>query len=412
MRSILKNWSTAAKILFAARFLRSITQGCLVVDFTLYLRLLHWSATAIGALLGGSFVLGAVLSLLVGPASDRIGCKALLVFYEIAMASAFFTTAWTIDPWAIGCAAVFAGFGRGANGAPGCFVPAELNWLSRFVPARRLGAAYSVNAAMGFIGMGVGALLAIMPALLAAAQIGATAYRPLFLLGGGIALVIAALLAMTPEAGSTYESIPKNSSPIDATSVLAKTDRYRIGQITLINVFSGVSLGLSGPLIAYWFAVKFHLDALHIAPVLALAFFASAFSAFVTGWLAEAFGSTRVFVLLQAVGTLLLFSFPFMPSFPFAALVWILRFAIERGATGAMEAVIIGLVKSSNRGLAGGVSTASLALPRALGPIAAGRWIANGDMTAPFLAAAVLQTVYTVLFGMAFISRDRDITKY
>ncbi len=408
MRSIWKNWSIPAKTLFAARFLRSITQGCLVVDFTLYLRFLHWSATSIGALLAGSFVLGALLSLLVGPASDRMGSKLLLVFYEIAVALAFFTTACTIDPWAIGCAAVFAGFGRGANGAPGCFVPAELNWLSRLVRPGRLGAAYSVNTAMGFIGMGVGALLAIVPALVA----GTTEYRPLFLMGGGIALVIAALLAITPEARARRTSVSKTVVPIDIEVITKKTDRYRMGQIVVINVFSGISLGLSGPLIAYWFAVKFHLDALHIGPVLAMAFFASAFAAFTTGWLAETFGSARVFVAMQAVGTLLLFSFPFIPSFSLAAMVWILRFAIERGATGAMEAVIVGLVGFRNRGLAGGISTASLALPRALGPIGAGRWIAEGDLMAPFLTAAVLQTVYAVLFGIAFMSRDRDITNY
>ncbi len=403
-------WPGPARRLFAARFLRSLAQGSLVVDFTLYLRLLHWSATAIGALLAGSFVLGAVLSLLVGPASDRCGCKPLLVGYELAIALAFFATAWTTNPWVIGCAAVFAGFGRGANGAPGCFVPAELSWLARVVPAARRGAAYSINTAMGFIGMGLGALLAITPAFWTRLLPGAAGYRPLFLLGGGIAVAIASLLAATPEQLPCAPAEREARAPPPRSAPLRRGERRRLWQIAIISLFSGVSLGLSGPLIAYWLAVKFRVDPMHIAPVLAVAFVAAALSAFATAWLAERFGAARSFVFLQGFGILLLFSFPFIPSFTLAAAVWILRFAIERGATGAMEAVIMGLVRAHKRGLAGGLGTASLALPRALGPLAAGYWIAAGDLATPFVIAAALQSIYAALFGIAFFSRDRAIT--
>jgi len=75
-----------------------------------------------------------------------------------------------------------------------------------------------------------------------------------------------------------------------------------------------------------------------------------------------------------------------------------------------MEAVIMGLVRAHKRGLAGGLGTASLALPRALGPLAAGYWIAAGDLATPFVIAAALQSIYATLFGIAFFSRDRSIT--
>ncbi len=388
-----------------ARFLRSLTQGCLVVDFALYLQLLHWTGSAIGALLGGSFVFGAILSLAVGPASDRFGCKRLLVGYELATAMAFFATASTPNPWIIGAGAVFAGFGRGANGAPGCFVPVELSWLAAHVPGERRAAAYSANTAGGFLGMGLGAIFAIAPSLWPNALPGASGYTPLFMFGGAVALLIAVLLSTTPEQPLHGASIrPADENP-RLPQTLRPDERRRLWQIGLISLFSGLSLGLSGPLIAYWYAVKFHVDPLHIAPVLAIAQFAAALAAFATGVLANKFGSACSFVVLQAFGAILLFGFPFIASFQLAAIVWILRFAIERGATGAMEAVVMGLVGGGNRGLAGGLSTASLALPRALGPVAAGHWIAEGDFARPFLIAAALQTIYAGLFATAFLPR-------
>ncbi len=399
-------WPSPAWRLFAARFLRSLAQGCLVVDFTLYLRRLHWTGTSIGAVLAGSFVLGAGLSLLVGPASDRFGCKRLLIGYEVAVALAFFAVAWSARPAVIAGAAVFAGFGRGANGAPGCFVPVELNWLAGVIPAARRGAAYSVNTAAGFLGMGLGALLAIAPALWPHALPGASGYRPLFLAGGVLALVIAGLLATTPERRPP-ERRAASPPPLPP---LAHDERRRLWQLGLISLFSGVSLGLSGPLIAYWFAVKFHLNPMQIAPVLAAAYFAAALSAAVTGELARRFGAARSFVFLQGFGAVLLLGFPFLPAFPLAAVVWIVRFAIERGATGAMEAVMMTLVGAGRRGLAGGLGTAALALPRGLGPLMAGDWIAANDLAAPFLLAAALQAVYVALFGAAFSSRDRALT--
>ena len=382
-----------------------------MVDFALYLRLLHWTGSAIGALLGGSFVIGALLSLAVGPASDRFGSKRLLVGYELATAMAFFATASTSNPWVIGASAVFAGFGRGANGAPGCFVPAELAWLATHVPASRRGAAYSVNTAAGFLGMGLGAFLAVAPSLWPDALPGASGYRPLFLFGGVIAVSIAALLYATPEQPLHGHGLQPSEDNHRAPRALRPDERRRLWQIGLISLFSGISLGLSGPLIAYWYAVKFHVDPLRIAPVLAIAQLAAACAAVGTGALAQKFGTARSFVLLQTVGAILLFVFPFIGSFHLAAVVWIVRFAIERGATGAMEAVVMGLVGAGKRGFAGGLSTASLALPRALGPIAAGHWIAEGNLARPFLIAAALQALYVGFFGISFIPSAKNSEK-
>ena len=70
------------RLLLATRFVRSIGQGALAVDFALYLRALGWSAVAISAVLSAALITGVVLTLFAGPLSDRGGRRRFLFAYE------------------------------------------------------------------------------------------------------------------------------------------------------------------------------------------------------------------------------------------------------------------------------------------------------------------------------------------
>ncbi|HOL37483.1 MAG TPA: MFS transporter, partial [Rubrivivax sp.] len=72
----------------AARAARSVGQGALVAAFALYLHALGWSAPAIGATLSGALVVGAALTLAVGPLGDRLGRRRFLLGYEVLQAAA------------------------------------------------------------------------------------------------------------------------------------------------------------------------------------------------------------------------------------------------------------------------------------------------------------------------------------
>ena len=66
------------RLLLATRFVRSIGQGALAVDFALYLHALDWSAVAISAVLSAALITGVVLTLVAGPLSDRGGRRRFL----------------------------------------------------------------------------------------------------------------------------------------------------------------------------------------------------------------------------------------------------------------------------------------------------------------------------------------------
>jgi len=70
------------RLLIGMRAARSIGQGAMVAAFTLYLHALGWSATAIGAVLMGALLFGTLLTIIVGPLSDRGGRRAFLLGYD------------------------------------------------------------------------------------------------------------------------------------------------------------------------------------------------------------------------------------------------------------------------------------------------------------------------------------------
>ena len=70
------------RLLIGMRAARSLGQGAMVAAFALYLHALGWTATAIGAVLMGALLFGTLLTIIVGPLSDRGGRRAFLLGYD------------------------------------------------------------------------------------------------------------------------------------------------------------------------------------------------------------------------------------------------------------------------------------------------------------------------------------------
>ncbi|MGA7965094.1 MAG: MFS transporter, partial [Gammaproteobacteria bacterium] len=155
-----------ARRLIGLRMARSLGQGALVVDLALYLKALGWSGLAIGGTLAGTGLIAATLSMVVGIASDRSQRRGFLVTAEVLTIACACAALATSNPWVLVPAIMFAGFGRGANGAASFFGPAEQAWMAIVVQPVERGYVYSLNLAAGSVGMAVGAALAVLPEVL------------------------------------------------------------------------------------------------------------------------------------------------------------------------------------------------------------------------------------------------------
>jgi MFS family permease len=387
--------------LILARGLRSVGQGALVVDFALYLHALHWSGIAIGLLLGSVGIFGAALSLLIGMISDRLRRKPFLLIYEgIALLSSV-VALLTAQPLLLAGVAIAGGFGRGANGAAGPFSPAEQAWLAEQVLPARRGWVYSLNTAFGFFGMGLGAAVAMLPAFWTVWLSGALAYRPLFAL---VSLASIGNLILLAQAHEDYHG-PK---PIDSVEKQKRAAEIRhqenqtLTKLVLINVFNGVAIGLTGPLMSYWFALRFDVGPAAIAPVMAATFIVTGASSLFAGKLSEQVGIIHSVVWTRLLGLILLVLIPLMPIYWLAALLYLLRSALNRGSAGARQALAVGLVRDERRGLATSLNAVSFQLPQSLGPSIAGYLLDASEFTLPFYMAAVFQAIYLVAYQYAF----------
>jgi len=402
----------------AARALRSVAQGALAADFVLFLRALHWQAGTIGLLLTASSLAGGVLGLAVGPVSDRVGRRPFLLIYQAALTVS--TLAVLADPrgWVLVGAAVVFGYGLGANGAAGPFAPAEQAWLARHVPARERGAVFSLNAAIGFWGMGVGSVIGGLVPLWAPLLPGAREYLPLFALTLALSAVnywqIAALREVLPARAAGRPPVAAETPPPDATAPHAETpppdaearvhreENRVLALLVASNAVNALGIGLFGPLLPYWFSARYGVGPGAVGSVYGVTFILTGLASIVTGQLVARIGLVRSIVWVRVVGVAMLVAMPFMPTFGWAAALYAARSVLNRGSVGARQAFGVGIVRDQRRGLASSLNNVSWSLPASIGPGVGGWLMAIGSLNLPLYLAASLQLAYAVLFGTLF----------
>jgi len=420
----------------SARFLRSIGQGALVVDFILYLRDLHWSAVTIGVLLTAAGLAGTALMLVSGVLSDRFGRRPFLLGYQVATAVG--SLAVVLDPrsWVLVGATVLLGYGRGANGVAGPFGPVEQAWLAQSVEPARRGQVFSLNGALGFWGMGVGSLLGAAVPWFSHLLPGGAAYEPLFVLSMAVAVInllqVASIrgadLARRPagagaargdgrgagEGGRAPEGRSGATAPDPAARPWSGDERevrrrenVAMALLTAVNSVNALGIGLFSPLLPYWLSVRYGVGGGAIGSVYALTFLLTGISSIATGELTTRIGLVRAVVWVRLLGVVLLAAMPLMPSYGWAAAIYVLRSVFNRGSAGARQAFGVGLVRDERKGLASSLNGLSMRLPSAVGPAIAGWLMEGGSLDLPFYLAAGLQLLYVVLFGTVLGRYDR-----
>lgn len=406
-----RRWTTLprdTRLLLAARAARSVGQGALIVAFALYLDALGWSAPAIGALFTAGLLIDTALIVALGPASDRLGRRVFLLAYEAAQAAAAVTALCTAAPAALAIAAVVGGFGRGANGSSGPFAPIELSWLSQALPRRERGRVYSLNMAIGFSGMGIGALLGAGPALLGELLPGPLAYRPLFalVLAGSLVCLVLIALARDAPAAAPQATTARTAADAEADRATRRSENALMRWLFGVNALNGIAIGLVGPLMTYWFAVRFGRGPADIGPVMALAYGVTAVSSLFAGRLVDRIGVVRAVVWMRSLGVAILLVLPLVPSFWMAAALHVVRSALNRGTAGARQALTVSLVRPHRRGAAVSTGSVAIQLPRAIGPLFAGLLFGGGMLAAPFYIAAGFFGAYIYAYQRVFSAHD------
>jgi MFS family permease len=386
--------------LLAARAARSVGQGATIASFSLYLQALGLSGAAIGTVLMAGLLFGAVMTSIVGPLSDKVSRRALLIGYEIAAALAALIAMLAPDVKVLLVAATVAGFGRGANGAAGPFSPVEQAWLARELGGEARRRAFSINATLGFLGMAAGAALIALPAALGHGFRDPASYRALFALplAGSVAslILICRTRISAPEVPAAVAADHGNDAHI------TRAENRLLRRLAGVSAINGLAIGIVNPLIAYWFLRRFDEGPAAIGPALAVSFVLASAGSVLGGWLSRRLGVIGSVVWMRLIGLGALVAIPFCPTFLLAAGLYALRSAFNRGTAGARQVLAAGLTRAERRGLSASIQSLSTQLPRAAGPVLGGWLIHRGEFAAPFLLTAGLQALYLFLYRRFF----------
>lgn len=397
------------KFLIAARTTRSVGQGVTVVSFSLYLHALGYNGAAIGVVLMAGLLFGALLTLIVGPLSDRRGRRGLLLAYEFTAAVASLAAMLSAREFVLIAAATVAGFGRGANGAAGPFAPVEQAWLAREVSEADRRHIFALNATCGFFGMALGAALAGLPSLFGRGFGDIESYRLLFSIPLVGSLMSIVLIAFAAEGAIRLPEATQHLHGVTLLEIVRRENR-QLRRLALTNAVNGLAIGIIGPLIAFWLARRFDEGPTLIGPALAVSFLLGGLSSTFGGWLGVRFGAVRSVLWMRSCGLLLQFAVPFAQSFEVASGLYALRSAFNQGTAGMRQSVAVGLTRVERRGLAASIQSLSLQIPRAAGPVIGGWMIHAGEFVLPFLLATALQGLYLFLYHLYFSPLDRART--
>ncbi len=385
-------------LLLSAAFLRSMGIGLTGVLLALYLAQAGLSAGAIGVVvavgLGGS----AAATLLVTLAADRLGRRTTLLGLALLAAAGGVVLAVATHLGVFLLAAFFGmlnGMGRDRGGA----VALEQAMVPETVPAARRTWALAWYNLLLDTGGALGGLAGSLPYVLrqAYAMDVLESYRWTF---GFYTLLMLAGAVLYLGIGRRVE-VHTASGSAPPVSPAAKKIVYRLAALfTLDSVGGGF---LTNTLLAYWFFRRFGVGEEWLGPLFFAAGLANAGGHLAAAWIAGRIGLVNTMVFTHIPASLLLIAVAFVPSFGWAAALFLMRELLARMDVPTRQSYTLALVAPSERTFASGVTNLTRNVSWAAAPSLAG-WLMQSAATlsVPLFCGAGLKIFYDLLLYASF----------
>ena len=392
------------RLIVAGRALRSVTLGYLNVIVPIYLARMGYSAVRVGAVFTAGALGSMALTGGVGLLADRFGRKPLLVALALLTAASGLGFAlgrrYIVLLVAAAIGTMGRGGGAGAGGAFGPYFPAEQALIAEHAGNAHRTSAFGLLALVGVLGAAVGSLVATLPTLLHdAAGVGVlTGDRALFLLTAAIGVMMAVVVLPVTER-------PRTPRPRGAPRLGTNTSRL-LPRFLLTNATNGLAVGMLGPVLVYWFHVRYGASSAALGALYFIANLAAAPSNVVAPALARRMGAVRAVVSTRLVAVVLLAAMALMPAFWMAAVLFLLRTQVNTLSNPIRQSFMMGVVDEADRSTAAGLSNLPLQALSGAGPAIAGQLMQSVWLDLPLELAAALQGVNAALYW-AFFRNER-----
>ena len=388
--------------LFSTRIIRLYCYGFLSVILALYLAQVGLRDQQIGLLFTLTLVGDAGISLWLTTSADRIGRKRTLIVGAVLMLGAGVVFLVTRNLLLLLAAAIFGVLSPSGNEI-GPFLSVEEAALTQLLANEKRTQAFAWYNFVGSFATATGALSGgwLAQALQVRGMPTVDAYRVVlagYALGGFILALLFLTLSRDVETAATPQPEPTRR-------VLglhrSRNVVMRLSALFALDAFAGGLIMQA--MIAYWFHVKFGIDAGIIGSIFFGTNVLAGISALLAAKIANRIGLINTMVFTNIPANVLLILVPLMPTLPLAIVVLLLRFSISHMDIPTRESYTMAIVSPDERSAASGITTIARSVGAAISPSLTGIFFAvPALLSMPFYLAGGLKIVYDAFLYRGF----------
>ena len=382
----------------AGRGVRGFADGFVSVLLAQYLSGLGYSPTQVGAVVTGTLVGSAALTLALGVGGRRIPLRTLLLAACALMAATglgFLAVTWFWPLLAIAAVGTL----NPTGGDVSVFLPTEQAFVAGHVAAADRPRLYAVYNVAGTLAGAFGALASGTPEVLAH-RYGwdvTTAQRSVFALYALAAIVILALYRRLGRDDEPADGGPEGGAgraPAPGTKALGASRRIVLELAALFSLDSAGSGFVGTSLLVLWLRLRFDLSGASMASVFFAAGLLGAGSQFLAPRLADRIGLVRTMAFTHLPANALLALAAFAPRAPVAIGLLLVRALFAQMDVPARQSFVMAVVPAEDRAAASSVTNVPRSLAAATTPLLAGLLLRHSTFGWPLLIAGLVKMTY------------------
>jgi MFS family permease len=381
-------------ILNTTVFLRSVSTGAVGILIAIYLAKVGLTTTEMGVVLCCGLAGNTLNALIATFRGDLIGRRRMLVTLAILMGVGGVLVTATSTVSLLSAAAFLAM--TNANGRErGASLILEQSMLPSLTDDANRTRAFAWFNAAGDVGLGVGGLLAMLPEVLRrTTAMGEIQRQQLTLIV--CALTVLATAPLTAMLSRRVEQ--ERKQPRITLAPRSRTLLTRIAALFVVDALGGGFITTAW--LSYYFYETFHVSELEIGFLFIGARLVNAVSHLGAAWIARRIGLVNTMVVTSLPSSGLLLTLLIVPSFPVAAVLFLLREGLVQMDVPTRQSYVMACVRPEERTQVSGVTHLVRLASWAVAPVFAGL-LMNLSLAAPFYVGAMLKVVYAVLLYFA-----------
>jgi MFS family permease len=374
---------------------RAFGDGFVALLLPIYLVERGFSALAIGAIVTGTLIGTAVMTLWVGWIANRHSRRLLLLAAAVLMAATGAGFAVVINFWPLLVIAI-VGTMNPTSGDASIFVPLEQTVLTQSIEPRRRTALFARYSVIGSCATALGVLAAAFPDA-AAAWTGCTrtaAMQLMFALYavlGSISFLLYRPLSPAVEIADTTPLAP-----------LGQSKRLVYGMAALFGMDSFGTGFLVQSLLALWLYQAFQVSLTTTATILFWSSLCSAVSYLLAVPIAARIGLINTMVFTHLPSNILLILIPFAPNLATAIALLLARSALSQMDVPTRTSYVMAVVTPPERPAAASITAVPKTFAWAAGSLISGYLLTLSSFGWPLLIGGTIKGVYDILLLIKF----------